>query len=228
MLLYFYIVNYCESLTHSVTHPFICSLIHPSTILGFINVSYTQFYYFIVHAYLYLYNIRHTWLKSPLHSSLFKQLSQNGSQWKSAKPEVVYGLVKVAIADLQVGSYVHTHPKELYFSGIYRYIHPLLWSICVHLWWVWPNGEKLASNCMRIWARPKPTQICTSCHTQVGGQTKCKLQICVDLWVCLARVLQYVVCQPQFICKPNSFVLFQGQHGLSHCGMCCGWQIYHL
>ena len=37
----------------------------------------------------------------------------------------------------------------------------------------WPNGEKLASTCIRIWVRPK--------STQVGGQTKRTSWTCVDM-----------------------------------------------
>ena len=43
----------------------------------------------------------------------------------------------------------------------------LTWDQLVSTRAGWPNGEKLASICVRIWARPK--------STQVGGQTKRKM-----------------------------------------------------
>ena len=41
----------------------------------------------------------------------------------------------------------------------------------------WPNGKKLASTCVQIWAQPKSTQVVASPRksTQVGGETKRKL-----------------------------------------------------
>ena len=41
----------------------------------------------------------------------------------------------------------------------------------------WPNGEKLSSTCIRIWARPKLMQVIAGPvkSTQVGGQMKHKL-----------------------------------------------------
>ena len=44
----------------------------------------------------------------------------------------------------------------------------------------WPNGKKIASTCVQIWARPKSAQVDES------GQTKRK---CVDLRVRSARAL---------------------------------------
>ena len=59
----------------------------------------------------------------------------------------------------------------------------------VSIWVGWPNGERLASTCVRIWARPK--------SLQVGGQTKRKLNASrklaltwVNLRVHLARALK--------------------------------------
>ena len=41
----------------------------------------------------------------------------------------------------------------------------------------WPNGKKLAANCVHVWARPKSTQVHANRgkSMQVGGQTKRKL-----------------------------------------------------
>ena len=37
----------------------------------------------------------------------------------------------------------------------------------------WPNGDKLVSTCVQIWAQPK--------SMREGGHTKCKSKICIDL-----------------------------------------------
>ena len=47
----------------------------------------------------------------------------------------------------------------------------------------WPNGEKFASTCVRICARPKSTQVGGQGETQVERKWK----TCVDLRVRLAR-----------------------------------------
>ena len=53
----------------------------------------------------------------------------------------------------------------------------------------WPNGEKLTSTCVQIWAQSKSMQAIKSQRkwTQVGGQTKRKLETCMNLRVYLAR-----------------------------------------
>ena len=76
----------------------------------------------------------------------------DASQRKFAKPELAHGLAMGGQTDSQVVT----------FTYIQMTCNELV-SICVG----WPNSEKRASTCVRIWARPK--------STQVGGQTKRKL-----------------------------------------------------
>ena len=57
--------------------------------------------------------------------------------------------------DSQVDSQVHASRKQvLNFTRIQLTCDQLV-STCVG----WPNGEKLASTCVRVWARPKSTQV---------------------------------------------------------------------
>ena len=108
---------------------------------------------------------------------------RNASRRKFAKPELAYGLAMGGQTDSHVGSQVHASRKSRRFHAyaVYSWLAILkLLTSCVG----WPNGEKVASICVRIWSRPKLTQVHTIKSTQVGGQTKRKLKTCVDLhWV---------------------------------------------
>ena len=69
----------------------------------------------------------------------------------------------------QVGNFFKFHPTILLTCD-------QLVSTCVG----WPNGGKLASTCIRIWARPKSTQIIASGWPN-ETQVELKSQTCVDL-----------------------------------------------
>ena len=84
----------------------------------------------------------------------------DASQRKFVEPELAYELAMGGHTDSQVGSQVHA-------SRIYT-VH--LQSTCVR----WPNGEKLASTCVRIRASTK-VNASQRKSTQVDGQTKHKL-----------------------------------------------------
>ena len=63
----------------------------------------------------------------------------------------------------------------------------------------WPNGEKLASTCVRIWAQPK--------SAQVGGQTKRKLA-CESVWpglyVCAIHCNYFLYLFQQMLCERDA------------------------
>ena len=74
------------------------------------------------------------------------------SQRKFAKPELAYGLAMGGQTDSQV------HAKKVVNFRHIELTCDQLVSSCVG----WPNGEKLASTCIRIWARPKSMQVIAS------------------------------------------------------------------
>ena len=101
---------------------------------------------------------------------------------KFAKTELVYGLA------MPVAKWVRKSAcKFTQFAKSRKFTHIQLTydqfvSTCVG----WPNGEKLASTCVRIWARPKSTQVNTSewpNETQVERKSKTS----VDSRIRLAR-----------------------------------------
>ena len=86
---------------------------------------------------------------------------------------LAYGLAKGGQTDSQVAKAVNSTHIEMTCDQLV--------SRCIG----WPNGEKLASTCVRIWARPKSTQV------NAGGwpneiQAEHKSKTCADLWVRLA------------------------------------------
>ena len=82
----------------------------------------------------------------------------DASRHKFAKPDLAYGLAMGGQTDSQVGSQVHASRKKSWISRLYCWLASTcdqLAPTCVG----WPKCEDLTSTCVRIWVRPKSTQV---------------------------------------------------------------------